>query len=511
MGQPSSYSIPAPTGGWNAKDALDTMDENQAIRLDNYFPDTSAVILRNGFRSHSTGIGTGTSQIQTLAEYAAASGARHLIAAAANKIYNASTYGVAATNITGAAVITINKWQTINFRATGTAYLIMVNGTDQPLCWDGSTLASATYTGAGLTDDKLINISSYKRRVYLVEKDTTKAWYGASEAYSGACTEYDFASLFLRGGYLNATATWSRDGGSGPQDLFVAISSMGEVLIYSGDDPSAANWSLVGRYFTAPPLGRRCTFSLDSDLILVTLSGLTPMSGLASTGETGLEVPKLSDNIQKAFNSAAASYQSNFGWQPCVYHRGHFLLVNIPVVEGSQQDQAVMNLLTGSWCRFTGLNASSWTVYNDKLYFGGNDGVVYEADYGGSDNGANIVGRIKTAFSYFGDRLRAKKYTLLRPVMAATEGMSFDLNIDVDFGDRTINNDIVIDGSSGEAWSDGVWDVSEWEDDGTAQILNWYGVDGIGRCMAVRLESESQNAEVAITAFSVVYEPGGVL
>lgn len=157
------------------------------------------------------------------------------------------------------------------------------------------------------------------------------------------------------------------------------------------------------------------------------------------------------------------------------------------------------------------MNASSWTTFNSKIYFGGMTGVIYEADYGLSDNSANIVGRIKTAFSYFGDRIRTKKYTLLRPVMAATEGMSFDLNVDTDFSDRTANNDIVIDGGTGELWSDGVWDVSEWEDDGTAQILNWYSVDGIGRNMAVRLESESQNAEVAITAFSVIFEPGGML
>lgn len=509
MPRATSYSIPAPTGGWNARDALDTMDENQAIRLDNYFPDTSAVVLRNGFRVHSTGVGTGTSKVEMMAEFSSATGTRHLIAAADNKIYNATTIGVAATNITGAAVITLNRWQTINFRATGNNYLIMVNGTDQPLSWDGTTLASCAYTG--ITDENAIHINAYKRRVYLTEKNTCNVWYGAVGAFSGACTVFDVSPLLTRGGFLMATATWSRDGGSGPQDLFVFISSMGEVLVYSGDDPGATNWVIVGRFFAAPPIGRRCFFSLDSDLILITTEGLLPMTALISSGQSAGETPKLTDSIQQAFNSAAASYKDNFGWEPVVYHKGRYLLVNIPTIEGVTSEQAVMNLLTGSWCRFTGMNASSWTTFNSKIYFGGMTGVIYEADYGLSDNSANIVGRIKTAFSYFGDRIRTKKYTLLRPVMAATEGMSFDLNVDTDFSDRTVNNDIVIDGGTGELWSDGVWGVSEWEDDGTAQILNWYSVDGIGRNMAVRLESESQNAEVAITAFSVIFEPGGML
>lgn len=510
----TSYSIPAPTGGWNARDALDTMDENQAVRLDNYFPDTSAVVLRNGYREHAPGVGTGTSKVEMLAEFSSAAGTRQLIAAADNKLYNASTLGAAATNITGAATITSNRWQYVNFRATGNNYLIMVNGVDSPLSWDGTTLAVISYTTTSPTtlDEKnFIHVNVFKNRLYFVEKNTTRYWYGDINSYSGNCLDLDLGAVFKRGGYLAAIGSWSRDGGVGPQDLCVFISSMGEVLVYSGTDPDATDWSLVNRGFCAPPLGRRCFFNLNSDLIIMTTEGLIPMSQVMGSGDSAKAVGKLTDTIQEAFNSAAASYSSNFGWEPVVYYRGRYLAINIPTVEAVTSEQAVMNLLTGAWCRFMGMNASSWATFNEKLYFGGMDGKVYQADYGLSDNAQNIRGGIKTAFNYFGDRIHTKKVTLVRPVMAATEGMTMDLNIDVDFGNRTINNDIVIDGTSGELWSDGVWDVSEWEDDGTTQVLNWYSVDGIGRAISVRLESESQNAEVAITAFSVIFEPGGVL
>ena len=49
-------SLPAPVGGWNARDALANMAPTDAVTLDNLFPGVSSVMLRGGYIRHATGI-----------------------------------------------------------------------------------------------------------------------------------------------------------------------------------------------------------------------------------------------------------------------------------------------------------------------------------------------------------------------------------------------------------------------------------------------------------------------
>ncbi|MEC9266711.1 MAG: hypothetical protein VX464_11680 [Pseudomonadota bacterium] len=47
-------TIPAPIGGWNARDAIDLMQPTDAIVLDNWYPDETEVALRRGYSLHGT-------------------------------------------------------------------------------------------------------------------------------------------------------------------------------------------------------------------------------------------------------------------------------------------------------------------------------------------------------------------------------------------------------------------------------------------------------------------------
>ena len=49
-------SIPAPTGGWNARDNIANMDPKDAVSLENWFPGTTACELRFGYSNHATGM-----------------------------------------------------------------------------------------------------------------------------------------------------------------------------------------------------------------------------------------------------------------------------------------------------------------------------------------------------------------------------------------------------------------------------------------------------------------------
>lgn len=502
-----SVTVPAPVGGWNVKDPLDLMPVTDAVRLENFIPETQYVRVRGGFRTHATGMGTGA--VQTLTEYADAAGNRKLIACANGRIYDATTYSAAATSL--ASGFTSNKWQTVNFRSTGgTSILIMVNGVDAPQRYDGSAVASLGFTGPASVNN-WIGVTLYRDRVVLLEKDTCKIWYGATGSLSGTTTALDFGPLLKRGGYVQAIATWTRDTGAASVEQFVIISSTGETLFYTGDFSGASNFQLAGRFFLPPPLGRRPVAYLGSETVILTEQGVLPLSKVISMSpEQDNFYVVISDKIADAFIDAAQDYRSNFGWEMIDYSRQHFGIVNVPIVDGVQSQQLLVNTLTGAWCKLTGINASSWSLLNGKPYFGGMDGKVYEWDYGYNDDGAAISCKLKTAFNYFDDRNSVKKFNLSRPVLAATANLTFQHNVDVDFQDRSLTEAITITQPSGADWDAATWDVDLW---GGATVYSRaaYSVNGIGRCAAIRLEASVRDVSFNINAFQLTFEPGGVI
>jgi hypothetical protein len=480
------------------------MQEVDAIRIVNYFPATNALTLRKGFRVHSSGMGTGP--VETLAEHVSATGARTLIACANNNYYNASTLSGTATSL--GSGLTNNKWQTVNFRdAGGTSYLIMVNGADLMKAFNGTIFSEPAFTGVTLST--LIDVTSYRSRLYFVQKDSTSIWYGDIDASSGALTELDVGSLFKRGGYLLTATSWTRDTGGGTQDYLVLVSSMGEVLVYGGADPGAGDWSLVARFPMPQPLGRRCLGNIGSELVMITEQGLVPFSNIINvTPDKESNFVKLSDRINSAFSVASASYGTNFGWQFLPHYRGGMGIVNVPVSVGSKSEQFVINTRTGAWTRFTGINASCWALFNNTIYFGGMDGKVYEADYGYNDNGAAIEVDLKTSFNYLDDRSSLKKFTMARVIAASNGTITFNFNVDVDMQDRLLTDTITITGDSGSEWDVADWDSSDW-DSGAIYSQDTYSCDGLGRCVALRLKGSYRDLEHSITAFHLIYENGG--
>jgi hypothetical protein len=496
-----TYSVPVPTRGWNERDPITQMDPQDAIRLVNIFPNTATCDIRKGSRVHATGLGSGA--VQGLFEFSGPTGTRKLIGTANNKIYDCTTYNAAATDITNGATITVNKWQAVNFRAK----LILVNGTDQPLQMNASTtVTSATYTGVS-NDNLLAHVSVYKSRLYFCETNTASIWYGAANEVTGALTEDDYSGRLQRGGYLLFSGAYSRDLGDSTDDLFVVVSNMGEVLAYSGDYPGAKNWVQVTRYFIPVPIGRRGFVRMGSDMTIITEDGVYPLSEVLASGR---QSKKLTDRIQNAFRRYAALYKGNFGWQAIEYPRSAYLVINVPVSESTNAEQFVMNTQTGAWCKFTGLKAVSWSLLNEKLYFGGTNGKVYEADYGANDAGANIDVDLKGAFNYLGSKTSAKRVSLARPLITSDYAVSFVFNLDTDFGNKTITDTVSIMGSAGAEWDSATWDVDSWDGENVYSD-DWYSVSGVGRCVAPRLSGSFNNVQFSLSGIDYIYEQGGPL
>ena len=63
----TTITVPAPIGGWNARDSLGSMAVEDAVTLTNWWPGTNSVILRNGYTKHATGM---TGQVESVMTYA---------------------------------------------------------------------------------------------------------------------------------------------------------------------------------------------------------------------------------------------------------------------------------------------------------------------------------------------------------------------------------------------------------------------------------------------------------
>jgi hypothetical protein len=497
----NTFSVPAPTGGWNARDPVARMPDTDAIRMINMFPATGFIEARNGFREHSSGMGSGP--VETVAEFNKQDGTRKLVACANNNIYDATTFTGTATNITGTTTPTLNQWQTVNFNNR----LILVNGTDQPQQYDGTTVSDASYTGVS-SDNLLINVSSYKSRLYFVEKNTASVWYGGVDAITGALTEFNVSGELQKGGTLLYAGSWTSDTGDGLTDFLVIASDRGELLTYTGNNPGDSSWTLSGRFHIPVPIGFRSFGQIGADLAIITEDGVYTLSqilgGLQAAGGEG----SLSGKINTEFNNAATLYRENFGWQTLLYPKGRYALVNIPVVEDDISYQYVVNIQTGAWCEFRGQNASSWTLHKEKPYFGGMDGKVYEADVTGNDDSSNICVDVKWAFNYFGDPSSQKFFHLARPLIKSNSSTVLEFGIDVDYEDTVSQDTVTVITPTGTPWGS-AWG-SPWSQS-TVFSSNWTTLSGIGRAAALKLVTELNGVDFELSAVDISYEPGGVI
>jgi hypothetical protein len=501
-------TFPAPVGGWNALDALAAMKPTEAVALENFFPRPSYVETRGGHASHATGL-TGTGK--TLASYNAIGGTNTMYAYTASGVYDVSSAGAV-----GASKLarTNGKHQSTMFGDGTNNWLIAVNGVDKPAYFDGTTWTAVTdvtspaltgYTGNAV--ENFVNVSVFKGRVIFTEKNSLSFWYLSAGVAGGALTEFDLSGEASKGGYLMATATWTRDGGSGVDDFFVAITSEGEAIVYQGSNPSSAvSWAKVGSYTIGKPLGRRCVSQLGGECVILTEGGAFPLSALLQSGDARARYA-LSFKIQNAFIDAARSYGTVFGWKAITYPAYDALLVNVPIAEDGTHEQYVMNLTTKAWCKFTKWDAEDFAILNGSLYFVKST-VVYKAWTGVTDNGSNIIFYGKQAFSDFGDS-RNKHLKLFMPMLTVNGTLSYASDIDVDFADTTILSTSVSSTSTTSLWGTALWGSSLWSS-GSEMVRQWSSpTEWQGRWLSMKLKIETDAITAQWSASTVIYEPGG--
>lgn len=519
--QAKGFSLPPPVGGWNTRDPLANMSEKDAIYLENWIPQVNSLELRKG------SLNTGTlpthvpvaspHDIRTLIPYAAANGTQKLLAVAADGFYDVTTALTDTTHTytTPDHALTCNpEWQFVNAATAGGHFVLAVNGAQAPVLYDGSSFVNLSgvstppMSGSGLTLANLVNVSLFKGRVILTEKDSLSFWYTAPNAIAGSLTEFPLAVLFRKGGYLMATAAWTLDSGSGPEDRFVALTSEGEVAIYAGTNPaSASEWALVGVFELAKPLGRRCMCKVGGDLAVLTEDGILSLSK-ALPSATPAKSAALSDKISPTVRSYVDLYKSYPGWAMHYHAAQGLLLVNVPEGTGLAS-QLVMNTQTGAWTRFVGWNASSLCVCNSKLYFAAYN-QIYHALYGNKDGDAAIRLRAKTAFMGNRGRFQGKRVTLYRLNLTTNAVVALLVGVDADYASAEYGSSSTSLGPDASLWNTAVWNSARW--DISSVQAQWQSVAHMpGSALALRISAQLKNMSLTWNAIDFIVVAGGVL
>ena len=400
----------------------------------------------------------------------------------------------------------------------GTYYITVTSPTVFTYTMATAPAANATVVGTytvlgitGVNSNTFVNVNMCQDRLFFVEKNTLNFYYLNVESIGGAATKFPLGSIARSGGYLQAMGTWTLDAGYGVDDLSAFVTSMGEVIVYKGTNPSDPNaWSLVGVWQMGQTFARRCFFKFGGDLLLLTQDGLVPMSAALQSSRLDPRV-NITDKIFFAVSQAATLYATSFGWQINYFASENMLILNIPTANG--KEQYVMHTITKSWARFTGVNAFCWEASGDnKMYFG-SSGFVGNFYGASSDGGNNIVATAQQAYSYFDTRGQQKRFTLVRPILQTDNGLPTVLcGISTDFETVPLTTQIAFNPSITNTgiWDTSLWDEANWGGEVTTTKF-WQGVSGLGFAGSININVASQGIEFRWTSTDYVMETGGVL
>lgn len=522
-----STSTPSPVKGINTHDSISVMNNTYALSLNNFVCKPYGVQVRQGYKRHVTGIVDSINQasfVDTLMPYIGTiPNNNKLFAASASFIFDATIVGTT-TPTKVRTGFTSSKWSSTNFAIPSGHYMICANGLDATQMFDGtswtafSQVSSPTAPGqvSGSNPNNWTYVLAHQQRLWFIEKESTRCGYLPVQSLGGTAQILDLGAYFPRGGKLVAIGSWSLDSGAGMQEHFVAISSAGDVVIYTGYDPSTVDtWSLAGTYQFGSPVGSNPFVKYGGDLLVITQDGLVPLSKALQSARVNSSIA-VSNSIDSLINSYITSFSSLYGWQVINYPGHNTLILNVPQVDRSSNQQLVMSTITGGWSQFQGIPAQCWAVFNDELYFGGY-GMVGKAFSGYTDNagfdgsgGISITGTAQQAFSYFETPGTKKKFNMVRPVIMSTGTPTVSVGCNVDYDMTPIQGNPVPANSVGVGlWDFVTWDSAVWGGQ-TFTFQNWQPISAIGYAASLTI-SISSMVETTWVSTDWIIEKGGTI
>ncbi|GHU52297.1 hypothetical protein FACS189496_2210 [Bacilli bacterium] len=278
-----------------------------------------------------------------------------------------------------------------------------------------------------------------------------------------------------KGGSVALLANWTKTGAESLGNLLVVITTKGEVLVFSGTDPSAidldpAKWNFEGKFEIPAVLPDSNAVRVGGDLVIMTVEGYIGLGDLLNASFINTD-KALSNKIDAAVKEVVR-FKDFQHWNLTFSIGENILIANVPRTKNLgkyKTDQHVLNLSTGAWCRFVGLDATCFVTFRDSIYFGKVEGGLFEMFKGDTDAGQYIKGYVQQAYSNFGSP-KIKTFKRMDIIASNSLGINFAMNFSVDFR-RAANNANVSVTPIGATWDNTVWDTSLWNSGGVSRLV----------------------------------------
>ncbi len=495
---------PAPVEGWDTETLAFELPPTRAIVCENWVPRGIQLEMRQGIAVHATGL---DGDVETLMAYNSATQQR-LFAASVAEIHDVTSVGAV-----GAAVVsglTSARFSHVNFTTSGGAFLWICNGTDDPRHWNGTVWATPALTMFGsFLDNDIFYVFESKERLFFLVNNSLSFGYLPVSSVAGTVAEFPLGATFGRGGRLIAGGTLTHDGGSGPDDYTVFVTSEGEVAVFAGTNPgSASEWTKVGCWFVGDPIGDRPLVELDGDLGLLTRDGLVPLAQAFSGDKAFQPTIYITERIATPVRQAAASNAGD-GWQGLVFPAGDMLIINSPTVTDEAQ-QFVRARTTGGWSLFTGWNFACFALFQGALWAGTYEGRVMKCNVNFDDDGAEIIASLQWPWSRL-QHAGVKRIVKARAVVTTQTGASLSIVARADYAeDPAVPPPSTPTLSDALIWGDGTWGDFRWGGRNLG-ARQWRTVSGLGHHASFVLEARSHQSRFALNGLDFIYEFGGLV
>jgi len=494
-----SLSFAPCVGGLNFYDPIHRTDVRDALILDNFIARPTGIELRGGYQQFATNI---KNPVTILSHESGSVDEDALFVSTVGNIYDITTGGDV-SQMTPVNIPNDNSgyWSFINYSMADTKYLLAVNNGAGYWVYSRDT-GWIKPVIEGLPEN-LTSIGVWANRVWITVQNSSEVYYlQVGSILGGNASPIDYGQMFRHGGNCVAVTNWTNDGGISPNDYQVILSSSGDVLVYSGIDPSNADtYKIVGVWHIGNlPQGDKFLTKVGGDLWVLCDLGIVSLKALTTGNfrETSMDNPIIR-KIQPELSKDLALHLNDAGWEMHIYPKLDILILQKPMGTNGTYHQYCLCLINNAWSTFSNMPMSTSSVFNRKYYFADNSTVYlgFENNTDNQDintskeyvvpttNGTDIWGTAIMPFNHFGTPANLKKFQQVRPQFVCKSPPRFQVRMHIDY----MMNDVYVENGydvyQNYEWDSAIWDEGHWY--GNTFYSRWVGTHGIGYTGALEI------------------------
>ena len=482
-----SNVVPAPIGGVDARTVLAGGNPLYCIYAFNLLPNEYGMRVRNGYREWAIGCDgvTGVTAIIPFGGNDDDAANDRLFAVTNLGIWNVTVNEATPTLVLDFSLpenggdITQNAGRGVYTYFTTDAgvellyYADSINGLFQYSETTDTWVRADTITGPDVTTINFVMV--HKNQLWMIERNSTSAWYLPQATIGGAADEFIFGSKFKHGANLAGLFSWTIDGGAGVDDYLVAVSRAGDVILYRGNDPSSADdWGLTGQWFIGSiAAGQRFGTQEGGNLHLLSIYGLTSLDEIVN-GVDGKNLKSESedDKIAIVIRQAMEQYRTDRGWQVNYIPALGQILINSPQRSNNEFIQYAYSTTIKGWGFWREVPMLRFDEWNGKVFFGDGDGRVLVMDtfldnvlitpIPDEFNGSPINFSVLTTFQHYNEPSLYKRGKFVRPQFVSKDQPAATCQFRYDYDLRQVMNTAILPNASVGFWDASLWDAALW-------------------------------------------------